>query len=76
MVTGSEDGVIGVASNLKAAYAIAVEHSKLDNNDIHSYAKISKLLRTVSQVNVCTDMFANATASIIKSEIHSRYFLC
>lgn len=72
LVTGSEDGPLAAASNLKAAYRIAVEYmeGEQDEKDILSYSKVCTLIRRGNGGVILGKGFAHTWIDVI--EIHSK----
>ena len=58
VIHGSEDGIIGCASNIKAAYRIATDYTGDDSsNKAIPYAKLVRLLKTQCEVLIHDDIY-------------------
>jgi hypothetical protein len=62
VVTGSEDGLLGVFGNVKAAYGVAKKYCGEDA-PVKSYSLVLKTLRSLRSANVC-DYGSRVTAYI------------
>lgn len=65
LVHGSEDGILGVFSNIKRAYARAVEYGTCsDNIEVLSYAKTCKALNTSGYADVVESSYATSQIEV------------
>tara|TARA_R110000803_G_scaffold20245_2_gene52387 strand:+ start:291 stop:518 length:228 start_codon:yes stop_codon:yes gene_type:complete len=61
LVHGSEDGTIGIYSNVKKAYAQAVAYGEwCDGRKVDSYAKVCKSLKKSGHADVVTSDYAES----------------
>ena len=59
LVHGSEDGTLGIYSNVKNAYARAVGYrDEGDDSKVESYAKVCKRLRLFGHADVVDSSYA------------------
>lgn len=65
LVHGSEDGILGVFSNIKRAYARAVEYATYENpREVLSYAKTCKFLNTNGYAYVVEGSYATSQIEV------------
>ena len=61
LVHGSEDGTLGIYSNVKNAYARAVGYrDEGDDSKVESYAKVCKRLRLFDNADVVDSNYATS----------------
>jgi hypothetical protein len=61
LVHGSEDGPLGIYSNVKNAYARAVGYGECsDDRKVESYAKVCKSLKKSGHADVVTSEYAES----------------
>ena len=70
LASGSEDGILGAASNIKAAYRLAAEYAEGNNDNFLSYPQIVKELKKYNEVHLC-DCYAFGNATIKRITLYT-----